>query len=156
VAGALAALTLLEERPRLVAKLHVNAAALRDGLEEEGFDLRGSRTHILALTAGDPERTLRMCETALTRGVFAQAVVPPATSAVTSAVRLVVMASHRSEELRAAAGVLAQAARAVGFDPRTTIALDEPGDEIYEPEFDEPYEAERTRPFDYEHIPRAA
>ena len=156
VAGALAALSLLEERPRLVAKLHANASALRDGLEAEGFDLRGSRTHILPLTTPDPEHALRMCETALTRGVFAQAIVPPATSTAVSAVRLVVMASHRSEELRAAAGVLAQAARAVGFDPRSTIALGEPEDEIYEPELAESYEPAQTGPYDYEQIPRAA
>ncbi|MBV9417469.1 MAG: aminotransferase class I/II-fold pyridoxal phosphate-dependent enzyme, partial [Solirubrobacterales bacterium] len=154
VAGALAALSLLEERPRLVAKLHANAAALRDGLVAEGFDLHGSRTHILALATPDPEHALRMCETALTRGVFAQAIVPPASSI--ASVRLAVMASHRSEELRAAAGVLAQAARAAGFDPRSTIALGEAEDEIYEPELAEPYEAEQTGLYDYEQIPRAA
>ncbi|MBV8997582.1 MAG: aminotransferase class I/II-fold pyridoxal phosphate-dependent enzyme, partial [Solirubrobacterales bacterium] len=154
VAGALAALSLLEERPRLVAKLHANAAALRDGLAAEGFDLRGSRAHILALPTPDPEQALRMCETALTRGVFAQAIVPPASSI--ASVRLAVMASHRSEELRAAAGVLAQAARAVGFDPRSTIALGDAQDEIYESELAEPYEAEQTGLYDYEQIPRAA
>ena len=154
VAGALAALSLLEERPRLVAKLHANAAALRDGLEAEGFDLRGSRAHILALPTPDPEQALRMCETALTRGVFAQAIVPPVSSI--ASVRLAVMASHRSEELRAAAGVLAQAARAVGFDPRSTIALGDAQDEIYESELAEPYEAEQTGLYDYEQIPRAA
>jgi hypothetical protein len=97
-----------------------------------------------------------MGETALSRGVFAQAIVPPATSALTSAVRLVVMASHRSEELRAAAGVLAHAARAVGFDPRSAIALGEPEDEIYAQDLAEPYEAEQTGPYDYEQVPRAA
>ena len=55
VAGALAALDLLEERPRLVDKLHVNAAALRAGLRDEGFDLRGSSTHLLPIVVGDPE-----------------------------------------------------------------------------------------------------
>ena len=46
-AGALAALELLEERPRRVEKLAANAAAMRSALEREGFDLRGSRTQIL-------------------------------------------------------------------------------------------------------------
>ncbi len=44
VAGALAALELLEERPRLVERLALNAATLSGGLEAEGFDLNGS-TH---------------------------------------------------------------------------------------------------------------
>ena len=42
VAGALAALDLLEEKPRRVAKLAANAAALRAGLIREGFDVGGS------------------------------------------------------------------------------------------------------------------
>ena len=40
VAGALAALELLEERPRLVAKLAANAAALRDALDARGLRRR--------------------------------------------------------------------------------------------------------------------
>ena len=156
VAGALAALALLEERPRLVEKLRLNSGALRDGLEAEGFDMRGSRTHILAFAVGEPELALRMCETALTRGVFAQAIVPPAIPAAGSCVRLAVMASHHSEELRAAARVLAQSARGVGFDPRATVSVDEPDDEYYDVEPEARKEPERTGPFDYERIARAA
>jgi glycine C-acetyltransferase/8-amino-7-oxononanoate synthase len=157
VAGALAALTLLEERPRLVEKLHVNAGALRDGLQAEGFDLRGSRTHILALTTGEPELAVRACEAALARGVFAQPIGPPATATVSSCLRLTAMASHRSEELRAAGRVVAQAARAVGLDPRATIAYTEPDDEVYEVETDQPYEKLDTSvPYDYEQTARAA
>jgi len=149
VAGALAALTLLEERPRLVAKLRANAAALRDGLEAEGFDLRGLRTHILSVHMGEPDLARRAFETALERGVFAQAIVPPATPAIESSLRLAAMASHRSEELRAAGAVIAQAARAAGFDPRAEVA---PAGGLYhdEPEF------EPSAPYDYERALRAA
>jgi len=157
VAGALAALALLEERPRMVEKLRVNAAALRDGLTAEGFDLRGSRTHILALTTGEPELALRMCEAALTRGVFAQAVAPPAIAAAGSCLRLTAMASHRSEELRAAGRVMAGAARAVEFDPRATVVHHEPEDELYEAEANQPYEElDKSVPYDYEQVARAA
>jgi len=122
VAGALAALELLEERPRLVAKLQAGAAALRAGLAGEGFDVRGGRTHIVPLVVGDPQLALRMCEAALTRGVFAEAITPPAVAPTDARLRLAVMASHREEELRAAAAVLGRAARAVGFDPRSVSA----------------------------------
>ena len=157
VAGALAALGLLEERPRLVEKLRVNAAALRDGLEAEGFDLRGCRTHIVAFPVAEPDIGLRLCDGTLARGVFAQAVVPPATPAAGSCVRMAVMASHRSEELSAAARVIAQAARAVGFDPSATITpVDEP-DEYYDVEPPEAYEdVDPSVPYDFEQIPRAA
>jgi 8-amino-7-oxononanoate synthase len=118
VAGALAALDLLEERPRLVQKLAANASALRDGLELEGFDMGESRTQILPLVVGDPELAMRICEAALTRGVFAQAIRPPTVPPMTSRLRLAVMATHREEELRDAARTLAAAARAAGFEPR--------------------------------------
>jgi glycine C-acetyltransferase/8-amino-7-oxononanoate synthase len=160
VAGALAALGLLEERPRLVAKLHANAAALRDGLAAEGFDTRGSRTHIVPLFVGDPELTVRLGDAVLTRGVFAQALAgPPAAAAISPLLRLVVMATHRSEELRAAARVLAQAARAVGFDPRLTAApvdaYEEPTDD-FEPAGRYDDEADPSVPFDFERVARAA
>ena len=167
VAAALAALGLLEERPRLVAKLRVGAAALRAGLADEGFDLRGAPTHIVPLPVGDPELALRMCDAALSRGVFVEAVGPPAVAPDAAGARLAVMASHREEELRAAAGVLAQAARAVGFDPRAVRAVDEAyddgaSDEDYEIEAEEvgpgvPYESvDPTVPYDFEQVARAA
>ncbi|HET6866882.1 MAG TPA: 8-amino-7-oxononanoate synthase [Solirubrobacteraceae bacterium] len=156
VAGALAALDLLEERPRLVDKLRVNAAAMRAGLEAEDFGVRGSSTPILAIAVGDPELTVRICEQALGRGVFAHALTAPAVAAAASRVRLTVMASHRAEELRAAAGILGQVARAVGFDPRASIVFEEPDEEAYEAERVEAYEADHSGPFDYEQAARAA
>jgi glycine C-acetyltransferase/8-amino-7-oxononanoate synthase len=156
VAGALAALDLLEERPRLVEKLRVNAATLRAGLEAEGFDLRGSATHLLPIVIGDPELTVKICEQALARGVFAQAIAPPAVAGVRSRVRLTAMASHRTEELRAAAAILGQVARAVGFDPSLAAAFDEPDEEAYETEPAEEYEVSRTGPYDYEQVAHAA
>ena len=117
VAGALAALELLEERPERVQKLATNATALRAELECEGFDLRGARTQIVPMIVGDAALAVRICETALAQGVFAQAIRPPTVPAGTSRLRLAVIASHQEEELRSAARTLAQAARAAGFEP---------------------------------------
>jgi 8-amino-7-oxononanoate synthase len=119
IVAALAALELLEERPRLVERLAANSAALRDGLEREGFDVGGSRTQIVPLVIGDAALAVRICEGALNRGVFAQAIRPPTVPAGTSRLRVAVMASHREEELREAARALGQAARAAGFEPRS-------------------------------------
>jgi 8-amino-7-oxononanoate synthase len=119
VAGAMAALTLLEEKPQRVKKLAVNAAVLRAGLEREGFDMGGSRTQILPLVIGDGPMAMRICEAALLRGLFAQAVGPPAVTPMTARLRLAVMATHREEELIRAAQTLGAVARAAGFDPRS-------------------------------------
>ena len=117
-AGALAALTLLEERPRLVAKLRANASALRSELAREGFEVAGPGTQIVPLIVGEPQLAVRICEAALAEGVFAQAIRPPTVPPGTSRLRLAVMASHREAELRAAARTLARAARTAGSDPR--------------------------------------
>lgn len=122
-AGALAALELLEERPHRVRKLQANAAALRSELTSEGFDLQGAQTHIVPLVVGDPELALSICENALAGGVFAQAIRPPTVPAMTSRLRLAVMASHREDELRSAARTLAASVRAAGFDPRRPAPL---------------------------------
>jgi len=117
-AGALAALEILEEEPRRVQKLATNAAALRTELEREGFDLQGSRTQIMPVVVGDAALAMRICESALSHGVFAQAIRPPTVPAGTSRLRLAVMASHRADELAGAARTIAQVARAAGFEPR--------------------------------------
>ncbi len=131
VAVALAALGLLESRPRLVGKLQANADILRDELARAGFDVRGSRSQIVPLPVGDAGLALRICEAALARGVFAQAIRPPAVPDETSRLRLTVMAPHREQELRGAARTLARAARAQGFEPRmpTVPSIDDPESE---------------------------
>jgi 8-amino-7-oxononanoate synthase len=121
-AGALAALTLLEQRPERVDKLVANAAALRQALAREGFDVAGSRTQIVPLVIGEADQAAKMCAAALSRGVFAQAIRPPTVPPGTSRLRVAVMATHREEELRTAARNLSGAARAVGFDPRSRVA----------------------------------
>jgi 8-amino-7-oxononanoate synthase len=122
VAAALAALEMLEERPKLPARLAVNASTLRAELARHGFDVRGSRTQIIPLVVGEADLSMRLCEAALARGVFAQAIRPPTVPPNTSRLRLAVMATHREEELRSAARTLAEAARAVGFEPRDHTA----------------------------------
>ena len=160
-AGALAALELISERPRLVAKLAVNAAALRAGLAQEGFDVGASRTHIVPLVIGEAQLAVRICEAALAGGVFAQAIRPPTVPDMTSRLRLAVMATHQEGELRAAARTLAAAARAVGFEPRAArrreVALElpelEPFDDlgIEEAPFELPaLPAPRAGVFDFE------
>lgn len=157
VAGALAALELLQERPRLIAKLAAAADALRGGLDAEGFDVRRSSTHIIRVVVGDPGVTVALCEDALGRGLFAQPVGPPAVAPAESGLRLAAMASHRVEELQAASRVLALSARAVGFDPRAALAFAEHDEDFYDAEPAGRYEEPNpSMPYDYEQVARAA
>ncbi|HEY2631574.1 MAG TPA: 8-amino-7-oxononanoate synthase [Solirubrobacteraceae bacterium] len=117
VAGALAALDLLEGDPRFVTRLHDTARALRRGLVEAGFAIAEGDMHIVPLVVGDSNDAVNMCKAALERGVFAQAIRPPTVPDGTARLRLAAMASHSAEELREGAKALADAARAVGLDP---------------------------------------
>jgi 8-amino-7-oxononanoate synthase len=119
VAGALAALELLEAEPERVSHLHEAARALRDALAEEGFAVQRSDMHIVPLVVGDSEAAMRLCQGALERGVFAQAIRPPTVADGTSRLRLATMATHDTEDLRRAATSLAEAAREAGLDPAT-------------------------------------
>ena len=123
VAGAMAALELLREQPRRVSKLQANAGALRDELAREGFDVSGSTTQIVPLVVGEADVAMAICEAALERGVFAQAIRPPTVPAGTSRLRLAVMASHTKSELREAARVLGRAALQAGFRPADAMPV---------------------------------
>ncbi len=123
IAGALAALDVIEEQPRRVARLQANAEILRGELAREGFDVAGSTTQIVPLIVGDASTAMRVCEAALERGVFAQAIRPPTVPAGTSRLRLAVMASHTKDELRDAARVLGRAALQAGFRPATAMPV---------------------------------
>jgi glycine C-acetyltransferase/8-amino-7-oxononanoate synthase len=125
VAGALAALELLIEQPRRVEKLQANAEALRDELAREGFEVAGSTTQIVPLIVGEAGLAMAICEAALERGVFAQAIRPPTVPEGTSRLRLAVMASHTKSELRDAAQVLGRAALQCGFRPGAGVPIAE-------------------------------
>ncbi|MFZ1926819.1 MAG: 8-amino-7-oxononanoate synthase, partial [Solirubrobacteraceae bacterium] len=116
VAGALAALELLEAEPERVSALHEAARVLRGALAERGFAVQRSDMHIVPLVVGDSEAATALCQAALERGVFAQAIRPPTVPDGTSRLRLAVMALHTAAELRDAAKSLAEATHDVGLD----------------------------------------
>ncbi len=117
VAGALAALDLLIDKPHRVERLRANARALRRALALEGFAVEESDMHIVPLVVGDERDSVRLCQEALEHGVFAQAIRPPTVPAGTSRLRLATMASHTASDLRMAATVLGDAARRLGLEP---------------------------------------
>jgi glycine C-acetyltransferase/8-amino-7-oxononanoate synthase len=123
VAGALAALEVLQEHPEMVDRLQANASAMRDELAREGFEVAGSSTQIVPLVVGDADLAMRVCETAIEGGVFAQAIRPPTVPAGTSRLRLALMATHTREELRAAARTLGRAALQAGFRPGAGVPV---------------------------------
>ncbi len=117
IAAALAALELLQERPHRVERLHANARALRRALAEQGFPIVERDMPIVPLIVGDERDAMRLCQEAIARGVFAQAIRPPTVPAGSSRLRLTAMASHTPSDLHKAARVLGAVARDLGLDP---------------------------------------
>jgi 8-amino-7-oxononanoate synthase len=118
-AGALAALDLLQERPHRVQRLRSNARALRRALAVEGFPVADVEMHIVPLIVGEERATMRLCQEAIARGAFAQAIRPPTVPSGTSRLRLTTMASHTTSELEMAASVFGKVARDLGIEPAT-------------------------------------
>jgi 8-amino-7-oxononanoate synthase len=157
VAGALAALELLQERPHRVERLRAAARTLRKALVTEGFPVADGEMQIVPLIVGDEHAAMGLCRQALERGVFAQAIRPPTVPAGSSRLRLAAMASHTAEELRMAARTLGEAARVIGLDPAAMgSALVADRTSVDERETEEPYLPVRTgerranAPFDVE------
>lgn len=113
-AAALTALEILESEPALPRRLLRNAAVLRSALSHEGWPKLPSDTHILPLIVGDCADAVRLCESALSEGIFAQAIRPPTVPQGTSRLRLTVMATHETTELQAAARTISGVARDLG------------------------------------------
>jgi 8-amino-7-oxononanoate synthase len=132
IAGALAALDMLESGPERVERLQANARVLHDALKAEGFDLPGQPSHIVPIVVGDATTTMSLCEGLLERRVFAQGIRPPTVPEGTSRLRITVSASHTPQELRRAAQAIAEVARDLGLPvgagprrPSITNARDE-------------------------------
>jgi glycine C-acetyltransferase/8-amino-7-oxononanoate synthase len=164
VAGALAALELLVERPHRVERLHCNARALRRALAQEGFAVAESEMHIVPLVVGGAGDALRLCAEAIENGVFAQAIRPPTVAEGTSRLRLAAMASHTAADMREAAATLGRAARALGLDPERIgsaethePALDAAQEhDAFDAEFGEEFELAEIAAFDTRASARAA
>jgi len=114
VGAAIAALGILRKRPGIVEQLRRNAAVLREGLAAYDLDLGSSRTQIVPVVVGDARRAMALCERILDQGVFAQAIRPPTVPPGTSRLRLAVMSTHGTDELRRAARTIGHAARDLG------------------------------------------
>jgi glycine C-acetyltransferase/8-amino-7-oxononanoate synthase len=114
IAAAAEALAIVQAEPERVEALRRNATVLRDALTREGLAVGPSETQILPVMVGEAEPTMRLCELALERGVFAQGIRPPTVPEGTSRLRLTVMATHSPERLEAAAATIAAAARELG------------------------------------------
>jgi 8-amino-7-oxononanoate synthase len=115
VGAAVAALSVLEAEPELVERLQANADLLRRSLCAEGLEVGNSSTQVVPVHVGEAKKTMALCELALENGVFAQGIRPPTVPEGACRLRLTAMATHRTEDLVAAAHMIGVAARELGL-----------------------------------------
>ncbi|MBI4320172.1 MAG: 8-amino-7-oxononanoate synthase [Chloroflexi bacterium] len=99
IASALAAFDIVESEPWRREALNANAAYLRKGLRELGYDILNDETHIIPVLIGDATRTVMLSKKLLDRGVFACGIRPPTVPEGKSRLRVTVMATHTREDL---------------------------------------------------------
>lgn len=115
VGATLAVLQKLMEHPDIVRKLQRNAAYLREGLKEQGFDILEGESAIIPLIIGGAEETLQFSARLEDRGVFAPGIRPPTVPEGTSRIRITVMATHTQEQLDQAIDIFTEVGKELGI-----------------------------------------
>lgn len=96
----LTALEIIESEPEHVRRVHENAAFMREGLRELGFNIGNSQTPIIPVIIGDDEvRTAFTWRSLIDNGVYTNPVIPPAVLPKGSMLRTSYMATHTREHL---------------------------------------------------------
>lgn len=105
-ASALEAIRILRSEPEHMERLwKVTNYALRR-FEEEGFEIGATESPIIPLYVRDTNKTFMITKMAFDRGVFINPVIPPACAAEETLVRFALMATHSTEQVEKAIGVL--------------------------------------------------
>ncbi len=99
VAAAMAALEILEEEPELVNKLVNNAARVRDGLTNAGFNVIPGRTGIVPVILGDDALAFNMWRKLYDAGIFTNVFISPGVPQGRQMLRTSFMATHEDEHL---------------------------------------------------------
>lgn len=99
VAAVLKALDIIETESQHVENLWENAAYMRKGLKELGYNTGNSNTPIIPVIIGDDIKTALVWGSLIEEGVYTNPVVPPATPPNGSLLRTSYTATHRKEHL---------------------------------------------------------
>ena len=116
-AAVLGALEVMREEPERRARLWENTVFLREGLKSMGLDTGPSETPVIPLMVRDDMLTFKLWRVLHDRGLFVNAVVPPAVAPANSMLRLSVMATHTKEQLSRALEVIEESCRQLGIIP---------------------------------------
>jgi 8-amino-7-oxononanoate synthase len=106
IAGAIAAIDLLEKEPQTRQTLLDNISFFRKGLQELGFKIPAGTTQIIPVLVGDAQEALRLAGDLMREGLFIQAIRPPTVAEGTARLRITLMATHTKDDLTRALEIL--------------------------------------------------
>ncbi len=98
--AAIKGLEICMQEPQLRQGLHSNMKYLAKGLEAQGMSVAHSPSAILPVMIGDPKRTMELCDSLLSRGIFVQGIRPPTVPEGTSRLRITLNAGHTEAQVQ--------------------------------------------------------
>jgi 8-amino-7-oxononanoate synthase len=109
VAGVLAAVRVIRERPALRERLWANIRKLREGLHALGFAIGSTESPIVPIFIGEEGRTIALWKELLAEGLYVNLIVPPGCSRDDCLLRASCSAAHTREQIARALDIFAQA-----------------------------------------------
>jgi 8-amino-7-oxononanoate synthase len=114
-AAAIAALDIMESEPERVEKLWHVTNRMRTGLQAMGFDTGVSVTPIIPILIGQMQDTFIAWRKCLDKGLYTNAVIPPAVPPDKCLLRTSYMATHTDEHIDRALSILGEVGKELGL-----------------------------------------
>jgi glycine C-acetyltransferase len=115
MAGAIAAISILQEAPEVITTLWDNVRYFREGLRDLGFDTGQSETPIVPVIVGRSHDAVQLSERLFANGVYAVAIVYPLVAKGNARIRTIVTAMHQRRDLDFALQACARCGRELGL-----------------------------------------
>lgn len=113
-AGVLAALRVAKREPQLRTKLWQNVAHFRGLMSAAGVDVGESTSQIIPIMIRNDRKILAIAQALQRAGLYLQPIIYPAVAKHRSRFRVSISASHTTEQLNQAAGILTETLRKEG------------------------------------------
>ena len=111
VAGALAALDVLQREPERRARLWRNTNCVAAGLRSLGFDVGATQTPVIPVLIGDPIQAMSAWRVLFDEGVFTHPIIPPAVPAHACRIRVSMSAEHTDDQIERVLAAFEKVAR---------------------------------------------
>jgi len=111
----LACLDVIEADPSYVARVHVQAGKVRDGMRKIGYNVGESVTPIIPVMIGNEMHTVFMWQSLFNNGLYTNPVLPPAVPPSKSLLRTSYMATHTDEQIETILDTFEKVGHETGF-----------------------------------------